>query len=172
MKKSAFTLLELMIVVVIMGVVYTLSTNSFAKLKEQSTKLTFLNLKEHLLALGNHEEVELLCLDDCSTCTIYVNKNKVQELEKFLDSDVEAYRYEFNYGFTKIEPRVYFNEENIEEDVCFSYKVDKEGVGDQVLIAYKDKYYDYTSYFENTLVYDSLEDASSAKKDKAEEVSR
>ena len=162
-----------MIVVVIMGVVYTLSTNSFAKLKEQSNRsLTLLNLKEYLLALGNHQEVELLCLDDCSTCSIYVAQSKTQELENFLDSSVSLYRYEINYGFTRVEPRVYFNEENIEEDVCFSYKIDKDGIGDQVLVSYKDKYYDYTSYFKSTLVYDSLGDASNAKEELAQEVSR
>ena len=161
-----------MIVVVIMGVVYSLSVNSFSKLKEENKKVTLLNLKEHLLALANHKEAELLCLDDCSLCTIYVGKKKVQELEDFLDSSVELYRYEFNFGFTKIEPRVYFDKDDIEKDVCFSYRVDKQGVGDQVLVAYKDKYYDFTPYFETTQVYSSLSDAQSAKENKAQELTQ
>ena len=161
-----------MIVVVIMGVVYTLSTNSFAKLKENSIKLTLLNLKEYLLSLSKGEEVQLLCLDDCSECSIYVAESKIRDLEDFLDETVELYRYEFNYGYTKIEPTVYFNKEDIEEDVCFSYKITQNGIGEQVLVAYKEKFYDYSTYFSNVLVYDSLSDASSAKEEKAQEVSR
>ena len=62
------------------------------------------------------------------------------------------------------------SEEGVEEDVCFSYEIEKNGVGDQVLVEFKEKYYDLSTYFENTVVYDSLEEAQEIKEDLQSEV--
>ena len=45
-----------------------------------------------------------------------------------------------------MEQEIYFNTHDIEEDVCFSYEVDKRGVGDQMLVEFKTKVYDYRDF--------------------------
>ncbi len=154
----------------IVGVVYTLAIGNFKRLSDESSKLTLSNLKEYLHSIPHTKSVKLLCLDDCSECDVIVDGFKSRTIEDFLDESVRVYRYEFSYGAVEIEKEVFFNIDDVEEDVCFSYEVDKSGVGDQVLIEFKEKIYDLSSYFNKTAVYSSIEEAVEAREELAREV--
>jgi prepilin-type N-terminal cleavage/methylation domain-containing protein len=169
-KHKAFSLIELLIVIMIIGVVYTLVVGNFNSIAEEKTKLTLKNLKEYLLSIEHEESVKILCLDDCSECDILVDTQKYKSIEDFVDEDIKVYRYDALYGYTKIEQEVYFNVEDVEEDVCFSYEVAKSGVGSQVLVEFKEKFYDYTSYFSKVQVYSSMAEAQEAREDLMREV--
>ena len=162
-----------MIVIVIMGVVYNLASSNLARLSKDNGKITLVNLKTYLQSLKHEKSVQLLCLDDCSDCDVYVDGVKTKTLNNlFKDRDVIVYRYEFSYGYTAKEQDVYFNKEGVEENVCFSYIIDEEGVGEQVLVESQNKFYDYSSYMESTKVYTSLSDASSVRDDLIQKVLR
>ncbi|MEN4045222.1 type II secretion system protein [Sulfurimonas sp. NWX367] len=164
--KKAFTLIELMIVIVIMGVVYTLVIGSFKKLSEKSTNLSLKNLKEFLQSYPHKESAKFVCLDNCKNCFVLIDGKKQDiRIKNFLDESVQVYRYDFDLGAMQKENTGYFNQENIEENVCFSYEVDGDGVGDQVLVEYKNNVYDFTPYFEPPQVYSSVEEAVNAKQD-------
>ena len=162
-----------MIVIVIMGVVYTLAVTSFPKKGEAAiAQLSLLNLKEYLRSLEYEKSAEILCLDDCQSCDILVDGEKNATIENFLDDSVEVYRYDYRLGPQEIMEKVYFNEEDVQESVCFSYKVDKQGVGDQVLVKFHKSVYDYTHYILPTQKYSSLENAVTVKEKLVEEVLR
>jgi hypothetical protein len=162
-----------MIVVVIMGIVYNLASSNFAKLSKDNEKITLANLKTYLQSFKHEKSVQLLCLDDCASCDIYADGVKTKTLDDlFKDSDIQVYRYEEAYGYTPKEQDVYFNKEGVEENVCFSYAIDREGIGDQVLVESQNRFYDYSSYFELTKVYSSLSDASDARDELAQKVLR
>ena len=155
MKRRAFSLIELLIVIVIIGVVYTLAITKFQTIKEGGAEVSLLNLKQYLLSVPKqvgvdaYETVRFLCLDDCSSCDVLVDNIKVSEdnsFDGFLDSSIKVYRYDFALGTTEVPQKIYFNTEEVEEDVCFSYEINKNGVGDQVIIEYKDYVYDYSAY--------------------------
>jgi len=155
-----------------MGVVYTLSVTSFKAKNEELGRVTLKNLKERLQSFEYEKSVELLCLDDCKSCDVLVDGVKKSEIENFLSDDVRVYRYEYLSGVQEIMKKVYFNEEDVQEDVCFSYFVDKEGVGDQVLVEFNEAVYDFSTYLTPTRRYDSMEDAIEAKEKLMEEVIR
>jgi hypothetical protein len=155
-----------------MGVIYTLAINNFTQLNTGNKSLRLETIKEYLIAQHPHKSARLLCLDDCSSCDVYVDGNKTQSIEGFLDSSVKTYRYEPSYGYIETEPDVFFNEDGIEENVCFSYEIDKSGVGEQVLIEYKNNYYDMTNYFEAFKRYPSMQEAQEAKEKSVNEVLR
>lgn len=164
--------MELIIVIMIIGVVYTLAVGSFQNLSDEKNKLSLQNLKEYLGSLEYKKSAKILCLNNCSNCYIFIDGNKSDILEDFLEAEVKTYRYEFNYGYTEAQKEVYFNENKVEEDVCFSYEIDKNGVGEQLLVEYKGKYYDFSDYFKNRTVYDSIESAAEAKEEIQREVMR
>ena len=172
MKRTAFTLIELMIVIVIMGVVYTLAINNFSRLSDTSKRVSLDNLKEYLASLKYAKSARLLCLDDCSHCAIYLDGNKTKKIDGLLDDSVKTYRYSNSYGFIQKEPETFFNSDGVEENVCFSYTLDNNKIGDQVLIAYKNKFYDMTPYLQNTQVYNTLQDAKDVKENLANAVIR
>jgi len=172
LKREAFSLIELMIVIVIMGVVYTLSVNNFKKISEESSSVNLGNLKEYLISLKAKKNAKILCLDDCSSCDILVDGEKKAVLEDFLDESVLVYRYEYLTGVQERMKEVYFNEDDVQEDVCFSYSVDSKGVGEQVLVEFKTKVYDFTNYFDATKKYESMQEATQNKAKLIEEARR
>lgn len=153
-----------------MGVVYNLAIANFDKIEDESEKLTLVNLKEYLSNLPFKQSSELICLDDCSTCKILVDGNVSKEIESFFDDTIRIYKYEESYGAIEQKMRVHFNSENVEESVCFDYKVFANGVGDQIFVEYKEKYYDFTRYFEKTTVYNSMTDLIDAREAVVSEV--
>ncbi len=176
LKKKAFSLIELLIVVLIIGVVYTLAVTNFQKVADKAGRVSLKTLKSYLHSLPHEKSVKFLCLDDCSSCEVFVDGKKVDELSKsfdnFLDDSVKVYRYDMLSGAQEITQEIYFNSENIEERVCFSYSVDKQGIGNQVFVEFKDRVYDYTSYFMPIPVYSSISDAVDARENLFQEVSR
>lgn len=161
-----------MIVIVIIGVVYTLAIQNISKVTQKVSSLHLENLKEYLISLEYKQSASILCLDDCSQCGIYIDGNQIETLENFIDDTIKVYRYDFLYGYIEKEAEVYFNDRDVSEDVCFSYTVDKERVGDQVVVEYKENVYDLSSYFTHTLKYKSLEDVAAYKLDLLSELSQ
>ena len=160
-----------MIVIVIIGVVYTLVISKLQSVGEGKMTPSLSNLKEYLSSLNKEgQSVRLLCLDDCSSCAVYVDDVKIQDIESFFDDSIETYRYDFLQGAIPVKDAVFFNEEDVQESVCFSFSVDKNLVADQVIVVYKNRAYDYSSYFTQTPVYDYLEEAIDAKQDLAQKV--
>jgi prepilin-type N-terminal cleavage/methylation domain-containing protein len=169
--KKGFSLIELMIVIMIIGVVYTLAITKLKTVGEEKMTPTFTNLKEYLLlSAKDAKEVRLLCLDDCSSCSIYADGVKTKELKSWFDSSVERYRYDLLQGAVSLENPPFFNKENIAENVCFTFSVERSGISDQVILVYKDKAYDYTDYFEDTKAYDYLQELVDAKEKLSQEV--
>lgn len=161
-----------MIVIVIIGVVYTLVITKLQSVSDGKMTPSLSNLKEYLISLNKEQkqDIRLLCLDDCSSCTIYKDGEKHEKIESFFDDSIETYRYDFLQGALRVKDAVFFNEEDVQESVCFSFSIDKNLVADQVIVVYKNKAYDYSSYFKKTVVYDYLEEAIDAKQDLAQKV--
>ena len=176
LRRYAFSLIELLIVIVIIGVVYTLAVTSFARAGEESTHISLINLREYLQSFQHEKNVKFLCLDDCSSCDIIVD-SEIDETVKgsfdnFIDSSIKVYKYDVYQGVQEITNEVYFNNEDIEEDVCFSYTVDVRGIGEQVFVEFNKKVYDYSSYFGTTPIFDSIEELVDAKEKLMTEVIR
>ncbi len=166
-NKHAFSLMELLIVVLIVGVVYTLALSNFQNIKKGKIKPTLLTLERNLGDIKHDKEVKLICIDNCDSCFVQVDgvldKNASKLFEGFIDSSVKVYHFDPNTGFNEIQQAVYFNKENVSQDICFSLAVDKQRISDQVVVEYKDKVYDFTTYFEPTKVYASTSEMMDAK---------
>jgi prepilin-type N-terminal cleavage/methylation domain-containing protein len=176
LKRRAFSLIELLIVVMIMGVVYTLAVTKFQTVADEAKRVSLGTLKIYLQKIPHEKSVKFICLDDCSSCKVIADGKVIEKLNNsfdgFLDDSVRVYRYDISSGAQEITKEIYFNSEDVEESVCFSYTVDKKGIGDQVFVEFKDRVYDYTSYFSPIPVYDSVQDVVDAKENEVQEVIR
>ncbi len=163
--KRAFTLIELILVVVIMGVVYMFAISSLDQIKAKSQEKlpTLLNLKSFLLAQDFEKEARLVCFEDCGRCSVVLDGKTVQNIDSFFTSPPKLYRYDATLGMEEIESDPFFDEDGIQKEVCFSYRIYKDGIGDQVLLEYGNKVYDYSNYFDDVTVYDSVDEAKRYK---------
>lgn len=154
-----------MIVIVIMGVVYTLAVSKLKNASQDSEPLDFLHLKEYLVSFIGEDarSARLVCLDECEECSIYVDGEKVHSFESFFDADVKSYRYDFLEGMREVQKSVFFDVDNLQQDLCFSLSIDKRGISEQLFILHKDRVYDFTTYLEPTKEYGSLDEVVQAK---------
>jgi len=161
-----------MIVIVIIGLVYTLAISKLQNVAQESQTPSFKNLKEYLHSYisGDAKSATLLCFDDCSECSIYVDGEEIEKIESFFDESVSLYRYDSFEGVVPLEAKPFFNDDGVEESLCFSFEVDKNLISEQVIVVYKNRVYDYTSYFEGSRVYDSLSAFVEAKESRVYEV--
>ena len=172
--KRAFSLIELLIVVLIIGVVYTLALNNLQMMKEGKVKPTLLTLKSYLSKIKYDKQIKLLCLDNCESCVVFVDgkfdEKLSEEFEEFIDSSVVMYSFNINTGFSELPKEVFFNKEQVSEDICFSFSVDKKGMSDQVVVEYKEKVYDFMNYLTGTKVYVSTAELMDEKQRQVNEV--
>ncbi|SFV53958.1 hypothetical protein MNB_SM-7-992 [hydrothermal vent metagenome] len=157
--QRAFTLIELILVVVIMGVVYMFAIGSLEtiKRKSQNTLPTLANLKAFLLAKDFEKEARFVCFEGCSSCSVVLDGNVTQSLSTLFDVDPKIYRYNSLLGMEQVELDPYFDANGVQKDLCFSYRIYRDGIGDQIFVEYKDRVYDFSDYFEDEKVYDSLD---------------
>lgn len=171
-KIDGFSLIELMIVIVIIGIVYTLAFIQYQGSKENSIKPDIGNLKEYLVSYlkedGNSSK--LLCLDNCEICSIYVDDKKVSDIDVFFKDKIEIYSYNSINEIEIEELGNFFSEDGIEKDICFSFEVDKNMVSDQVFIINGGKVYDYTNYFEKVKIFNSIDELKEEKENIVKEV--
>jgi prepilin-type N-terminal cleavage/methylation domain-containing protein len=174
MKKNAFSLIELLIVVLIMGLVYTLGITKIQKVTDPTSNLSLKSLKKYLQKIPHKDKVLFLCTDSCRSCRVIVDDTEdsnITTIDDFLDDSVRVYRYDFFDGMQEREKRVFFNSENVEKSVCFSYEIDSEGIGDQIYVEYKNFVYDFTPY-DSVVRYNSIDDAQEKIEQIKQEVQR
>lgn len=151
--------------VVIMGIVYTFAIGSLEKVRQKSENLlpTAKNLKAFLLAQDFEKEARLVCFDDCSHCSVLLDGKETKTTQTLFDSSVKLYRYSPTMGMEQTQSDPYFDENGVQRDVCFSYRIYKDGIGDQILVEYKNRVYDYSEYLEDVKTYDSIDAAQQHK---------
>ncbi len=148
-----------MIVMVIMGVVYSLSVGSFQKAKENAFALSIKNFREYLYSFYQKNRVELICIDRCKECAVFVEGEKVKELKPLFDDSAKFYAFDPLLGTRELAFSSLFDKDGREEEVCFRYTIYPNGVSDEMMLEYKDRVYDQVSYFGKPVMYYSIEEA-------------
>lgn len=158
--RRAFSLIELMIVIMIIGVVYTLVISKLKSVNEEKITPSFLHLKEYLLREAKDaKSVTIRCFDDCKECAIYSDDTKIKEIESWFATPPSIYRYDALQGAVAAQEQVFFNSEGVEESLCFSFSVARDGISEQVIILDKERAYDYRDPFSmQARVYEQLSD--------------
>lgn len=159
MQHRAFSLMELMLVVVIVGAVYGVTLSGMKRYGEASMDLQLEDLAAFLSVGFPGEDVSLVCTDACQKCAVYIGAEAVQEVESFLDATVETYRFDHRYGTQKVSWPPIFDEDGRDETVCFRYDRYRDGTASELLVAYQGRVVHYPSYFGEPQLYASLQEA-------------
>jgi len=163
-NRNAFTLFELMIVVLIIGIVYALVLGHFDP--KQRIKVFSLSSLRDTLSQIHHEgqRIDLVVYGKCKKTAYFIN-NELQEKMKVdisdtIFQDLKVYKsdpfgHEREISFTP----VIINDRL--EPVCFKYTIYPNGSGSNYIVFKKseEKYYIFPPYFEDVNSTDSLEEA-------------
>jgi len=161
-QKAGFTLFELMVVVLIIGIVYSIVLGQFdPKQRVEIVKLQ--TLKNSLLSHWQEgKRIDLILYDKCTKSALFKNGTYQEDmninLKPAMFKDITIYK---NDAFDH-EREIIFSPIIIEdkiEPVCFVFSIFPNGGSSSYIIAQKGKYYIFYPYFEDVNITDTLEDA-------------
>jgi prepilin-type N-terminal cleavage/methylation domain-containing protein len=160
--KNAFTLFELMIVVMIIGIVYALVLGRMDP--KQHLKIVKLDSLRDTM-LQHHKEgqkLDLVLYDNCKKSAFFLN-NSYQEdikinLKPELFQDLTVYKSDPFGHERKISFSPVIIEDHI-EPVCFQYTIYPNGSGSHYIIKQQNLYYVFPPYFEDINITESLDEA-------------
>ena len=151
---NAFTVFELLTVIVIVGILYYLVFSNF-KTESQKKHISLKNIKDYLLKQYNGNRIDLICFKNESECIIKKNSEIVDHIHLFNNDDIRVYKV---YGYNAYEytfPKYYDNDSF--KDVVFKYTINKNLSSSQYIVEYQDTFYYLDSYFQKTVkTFDDL----------------
>jgi len=152
---KAFTLVELLIVVVIIGAIYAVFGSKFVT----SSPTKEMGFEDLQTLLGEHNgtfPVRYVCSGKaCDQCTIQGRGGASSEVESFFKEPPELYTLD-RYGRVIEKP--------MEDKQCFEYTMHAPNRGEELLVASDGAYYHFASFPYNTKRYTHIEDAERALK--------
>ena len=155
MQRLAFSLLELLIVILIVSLSYMLVFTSMQKSTSQPKALTPLTLKKTLLEESNSTgEREFFCLDKCTACFIYANGETIEYSNKLALENLEVYKIDSDDNSYKVDFGRFKDHK-----VCLRFTLYPNKSSTQMIVKHNNKFYYLPSFFDKPSQVDSLESA-------------
>ncbi len=156
-SKSSFTLFELLIVILIISLIYGIFVQklSHKRIISQEDRLKYLD--KILSQYDFNESAEIVCINDCKSCFIQVDGNRVEDIDLFSEN-VKVYDYDIHGLLSQIKFTPIFKDDTPLE-VCFRYSLYPNGSHSSYILEYKDSFYLYFAYMRPTEVYTSISEA-------------
>jgi len=158
--KNSFTLIELIIVVLLIGLVYSIAISSYSK--KNNIKIDDLTkLKEKLLTFKTDEKdkITFVIYDNCKKNVVLINNEpSYKDIDSNIDSNIEVYTIDM-YGNPK---QIEFSDiilDGKKENVCFKFNIFPNNSNDSYIVKQKKKYYVFKPYFEHIQISSNLKKA-------------
>ena len=153
-ERRAFSLLELLIVIMIISLSYMLVFSSMQKASTEPKALTPLNIKSSLLDGNVTGDRELLCINNSQKCFLYQDNNIIPYEYKLSLKDLKVYKinsedntYKVDYGRFK------------GDKISFRFNIYANGSSSQMIIEQNNKFFYLPTFFGKPQVVSSLDEA-------------
>ncbi len=150
---TAFTLLELLIVVMLLSLVYVVLIRSFSESGNKTKRFDIASIKE-LYSATTPSRRTLLCLGNCSVC--YLREKGEGTFHK-MDSGLHELKAYIVDRFS--DPRRIDFGRFHDQPVCFRYDYYPDGSSDRMIVETDGAFYYLPSYFGHTMRYETLQEA-------------
>ena len=155
--KKGFTLVELLIVIVLVSIIYSLGFSTIKLSKKKPKSLTPLNLKMNIISSTNFNgRKTLLCVDKCQTCLLRSDiSSAYQPYAHGIDlRDIKAYTIDSRNALVQIEYERYDDKK-----VCLKMDFYPNGSSTQIILENDEGAYFLPTYFEEAKKFESPEEA-------------
>ncbi len=160
-EHKAFTLVELLLVLVIVGIIYSFVGGTIITTKA-TTPLRLDNLPDVLREVGKQPIQLKIYGSDCDKYLL-MSDNENIELKNPIDiplKDLIFYKFDI-YGQLQEFKFLQHREENRVEETCLEFDIFKNGANSSFIVKIEktNKFYLYKPYFAKPSIFNSLEDA-------------
>lgn len=161
--KKGFTLFELILVMSIIGVIYTIMIQNFTLNDTSNKSVTLATIPEFLREnfAKNRTLVKFRCIDECLVCKVFEDGKETNTSVELFErrADINAYTLVYDEP-EKIEFGEYMVDEYESKEICFEYTLYPNGSTDKMIVEYKDKVYLLDNYKQKTKLFERVDDAS------------
>jgi len=154
MSRKAFSLLELIIVVMIISISYMLVFSSMQKESKEPKALTPLNLKSNLLDTNLTGEREFICINNAKECFLYQNGVVIPYENKISLKDIVIYKVDSEDNTYKVD---YGRYDDNKISIRFSIYSNKSST--QMIIKQRNKFFYLPTFFGKVKEVNSLDEA-------------
>ena len=154
MERKAFSLLELIIVVMIISISYMLVFSSMQKGEKEPKALTPLNLKYTLLDSNLTGEREFICINNAKECFIYQNGVVIPYENKIAIQDISVYKINSEDNTYKLDYGRYDDNK-----ISFRFTIYANGSSTQMIIKQNKNFFYLPTYFGEVKKVSSLDEA-------------
>jgi prepilin-type N-terminal cleavage/methylation domain-containing protein len=142
-SRAGMTLFELLVVMTIVGIVYSVGIFTLKKEKVTNAKMSLSTLKTNLLALSNPNKLRMVC-DTHGQCQVYSNDEKMITT-LYLHSEGTIKRYGFNrFGELQLWGNVVAHTNKGLSQGCFEMSLRPDGTVNPLILKSNDTFYAYT----------------------------
>lgn len=160
LNSKGFTLFELLIVIILIGLIYGLFVSSLHNKEIKSDAISLLSMKKTLSQQTFKNKSEIICLEPCKECFIY-NDNEKSEVKPFslFKTPPKVYKKDY-YG--RLEQREFlplFTKEDLQQDICFRFSLFNNGSSSHYIVEADEKFYVFPAYMNDINETATLSDA-------------
>lgn len=142
--RSAMSLFELIVVVIIVGVVYSLAIFTLKKEKAITSIMSLSSIKTTLLSISAQNDIRLVCDVSCQECRLFDHNGKVLTTLT-LASQTPVYRYGFNrFGELQKWGNAVVSSEGRLSQGCFEVTLSPDGRITAFILKSENTFYVYT----------------------------
>jgi len=155
--RKAFSLIELLIVILIIGIIYSMGFEGFEFIKAKPKALTPLNLKATIMkSKAFTGEATLLCIKKCKECYLRRNVNSAFEAyQSPIDlSNMLAYTLDQQEALAEVKFGRYQDQK-----ICLLMDFYKNGSSSQLILKNEKASYFLPAYFDKPKQFENIEDA-------------
>ncbi len=155
--RSAFSLLELMLVVVIIGIVYAMALSSFKPSeKKELDAVTMRTLPKYLRQNFPLADAKIVCFSPCGKCGVMADGEWMEdELELFPNSDVKSYTLD-TQGFATEKEFAPQDMNDAYREACFVLHKEANDAISPFVLQSEGSFLYYRAGYEEVEEYDSL----------------
>ena len=164
MKKSAFTLFELIIVVALIGIIYSIVLSNF-NLKKDVKISSLKDIKTILMQYWERgKEIDFILYNECKDSALIVNDEINESFKPKINlrefQSIEAYKVDESGNLKQIDFAPIVIEDKVIKP-CFKFSIYKNGANSNYIIKQNEKYLIFFPYFKDVNI---TEDESEAIK--------
>lgn len=157
MGKKAFTLFEILVVIIIFSIVLGFALTSLKFNTTDQKNITLDNLKQNLIKKEFTKTISLKCSNELEYCFLYIDNTLQEEKFNLINSkNIESYQYDntnTQINFQDIEPK-----ELERYNVNFEITLDKDLKHTDMIIYDQNKYYIFNNIKKKPIIMESLSD--------------
>ena len=159
LNKKAFTLFELIVVVILIGIIYGVFVDKLATKPHEKNDVTLTTAKEFLEKFAFKKSARIVCTKECKACYVYVDDTKVETSFELFKSEPIVYTLDDTGRQKEVTFIPRFDKEGKIEETCFEYKIFKNGGADTYIVSHEDTFYVFKTLEKKPTLFTSMNEA-------------